>query len=80
MVCFDKLSCFQVEGEDICDLAQRYMEYQSNQLEDFTLPSKEDLAKMLKSLSVSARGLKTQEHYMKKVASAIQEKCGCLLL
>lgn len=73
------MKCFQVDGEDICDLVKRYNDYKAGKSENFTLPPKEDLAKMLKSIGGNGRGLKTQEHYMKKVMSAIQEKCHCVI-
>ena len=41
---------------------------------------KEDLRQILKGIGGDGRGLKTPEHFCKKIAKIIQEKCDCIVI
>ena len=59
----------------MCHLAKSYNE---GHLLSLHTPEKATLQKILKTIGGKAQGLKTEEHYLRKIAKTIEDKCSCI--
>lgn len=66
----------QVNEWDACLIAKQYVENHPK----LKKMEKEDLRQILKGIGGDGRGLKTPEHFCKKIAKIIQEKCDCIVI
>ena len=68
----------QVNEWSACLIAKQYVENQEKAL--WKTMDKEDLRQILKGIGGDGRGLKTPQHFCKKILKIIQEKCDCIVI